>query len=114
MFDTISFTELVTILLIALVVFGPQRLPEMARRAGRWMAEVRRTVQELRRGIDREVQELNAPLREVKKELDDVAADIEKTKGELRQSVEWVGPTPKVGPTPEESLSDLPPSEAEQ
>ena len=34
--------KLVVLFVIALLVLGPKRLPEMARTAGRWMAEVRK------------------------------------------------------------------------
>lgn len=94
MFDTISFSELITILLIALVVFGPHRLPELARRAGKWVAEIRKTAVEFKRSLDREVQELNAPLREVKDELKGVAAEIERTGQQVRNPVQWIGPEP--------------------
>jgi Tat protein translocase TatB subunit len=38
----IGAPELLVIVVVALVVFGPNRLPELARQAGRAMAEVRR------------------------------------------------------------------------
>src|SRR3989304_4556407 len=41
MFD-IGFSELVVIGLIALIVLGPKRLPEVARTAGKWMGQLRR------------------------------------------------------------------------
>ena len=43
--------EMVIILLIALIVIGPKRLPEVLRTIGRIMGELRRTTDEVRREI---------------------------------------------------------------
>ncbi len=45
----IGTTELLVILVIALVVLGPKRLPEMARSLGRGLAEFRRASTDIRR-----------------------------------------------------------------
>jgi sec-independent protein translocase protein TatB len=71
MFD-IGFSELVLIAVLALLVLGPKRLPEVARAAGRWMSQLRRFVSNVKLDFDREMQgsEL-AELRKLKQELDD-------------------------------------------
>ena len=51
---SISPAELVTIALVALVVFGPKRLPEISRKAGRIFREFRDMAQEFRDGIEAE------------------------------------------------------------
>lgn len=43
--------ELLVILVIALLVVGPQRLPEFGRSIGRWMRELRKAQDEVRRTI---------------------------------------------------------------
>jgi sec-independent protein translocase protein TatB len=50
----ISFTEMLVIAIVALVVVGPQKLPKMLRSAGEWMAKLRRITTEVRAqtGID--------------------------------------------------------------
>lgn len=40
--------EIAVVLLVALLVFGPNRMPELARQAGRAMRELRRIQQNLR------------------------------------------------------------------
>jgi Tat protein translocase TatB subunit len=45
----IGMTEMVVIFVIALVVLGPKRLPELARSLGRTLAEFRRAATDLRR-----------------------------------------------------------------
>ena len=42
MFLDLSFTKLLVLAVIALVVFGPERLPGMAAQAGRMLRELRR------------------------------------------------------------------------
>jgi TatA/E family protein of Tat protein translocase len=44
----IGFQELLVILAIALLIFGPKRLPELARSLGKGLAEFRRASSELR------------------------------------------------------------------
>jgi sec-independent protein translocase protein TatA len=46
-------TELIVILVIALLVFGPKRLPEIGRTLGRSLKEFRRASSELRDEIQR-------------------------------------------------------------
>jgi len=70
MFD-IGFPELIVVLVVALVVYGPDRLPDLARAMGKAYAEFRRTMNELKETFDqdetvREIkQEFNAAQREV-------------------------------------------------
>jgi TatA/E family protein of Tat protein translocase len=47
----IGVTELGIILVVALLVFGPKRLPELARTLGRGMGEFRRASNELRQSL---------------------------------------------------------------
>jgi sec-independent protein translocase protein TatB len=53
-----SFSDTVFIFILALVIFGPKKLPEMARQAGRLLAELRRASNEFRSQIDSEISNL--------------------------------------------------------
>lgn len=55
MFD-IGFWELVVIAIIALLVVGPERLPRLARDAGRWAGKIKRFINNTRRELERELQ----------------------------------------------------------
>lgn len=55
MFGSIGGIELLVILLLGLLVFGPRKLPELGRALGRSLAEFRRATQELKESIEREV-----------------------------------------------------------
>jgi TatA/E family protein of Tat protein translocase len=48
----VGFQELMVILVIALLVFGPKKLPELARSMGKAFAEFRRASTELRQHLD--------------------------------------------------------------
>jgi Tat protein translocase TatB subunit len=50
----VSFSEIVMIAIVALVVVGPRRLPEILGQMGRWVAKIRRMTTEVRKqtGID--------------------------------------------------------------
>ena len=66
---SVSPAEVVTITIVALLVFGPQRLPEIARKLGRIGREVSKAAQELKTGIEREYDEVTAPLNDVRRQL---------------------------------------------
>ena len=48
--------ELIAVAAIALIVFGPQKLPEIARTIGRFMSEVRRMASEVKAEFEVEVE----------------------------------------------------------
>ena len=54
MFD-IGFWELAIIGVVALLVIGPERLPQVARTAGLWLGRARRFVSTVKADIDREI-----------------------------------------------------------
>ncbi len=72
MFD-LGVQELIVIFAVALIVFGPKRLPELAKAMGKGMAELRRSLQGVKEQIDEEMQEIENP---VKEELKDVTEDL--------------------------------------
>jgi sec-independent protein translocase protein TatA len=57
----IGMPELIVILVVALLVLGPKRLPEVARSLGRGMAEFRRASSELRSTLTSAVEEPREP-----------------------------------------------------
>ncbi len=53
-----SFSETIFLFLLALIVFGPKKLPEIARQAGRLLAELRRASNEFKSQIETEIAHL--------------------------------------------------------
>ncbi len=56
MFGTLGGPELFLILVVALIVFGPRKLPEIGKSLGRMMAEFRKASNEFKRTIENEVE----------------------------------------------------------
>jgi len=51
----IGFPELMIIMVVALIVFGPRKLPELGRSLGKSLAEFKRASNELRSTLDEEI-----------------------------------------------------------
>lgn len=108
MFD-VGFWELMLIGVVALVVIGPERLPGVARTAGKWVGKGKRMLTDVKAEIDQElkaeelkriveVQKQNKPLQEIietatdtaneiKNDTEKMIADLETTDNESSQSV---------------------------
>jgi sec-independent protein translocase protein TatA len=55
MFGPIGMPELIVIMVIALVIFGPRKLPELGRSLGRSLNEFKRASNELKHTLDDEI-----------------------------------------------------------
>jgi TatA/E family protein of Tat protein translocase len=55
-FGPLGFYELMFILVLALLIFGPKKLPEIGRTIGRGMSELRRATTDLKRSVEEEVE----------------------------------------------------------
>ena len=86
MFD-IGFWELAIIMVVALLVIGPERLPGLARQAGLYFGKARRFVRSVKADVSRELaaEELKRVMQEQKDSigLHDI---IEDTKGAIHQA----------------------------
>jgi sec-independent protein translocase protein TatB len=51
----IGFQELVLLFVIGLLILGPERLPRVASQIGRWVGRARRTANQLRYQLEREI-----------------------------------------------------------
>ena len=54
MFGSLGVPELILIFAVALIVFGPRRLPEIGRTLGKALGECKRATDELKNTIERE------------------------------------------------------------
>jgi sec-independent protein translocase protein TatB len=89
MFD-IGWSEMMVIMLVALVVIGPKDLPRLARNLGQWVAKGRAMAREFQRSLEDMAREA---------ELDDVKREIEKVgRTNIRKNIEkTIDPTGELG-----------------
>lgn len=74
----LGLPEMLVIVVVALLVFGPDRLPELAQQAGRFISRFReetsRSVAELKKAA--EMEDLDRELRSMREELRGVGRDL--------------------------------------
>ncbi|HLH39639.1 MAG TPA: TatA/E family twin arginine-targeting protein translocase [Bryobacteraceae bacterium] len=75
MFGTIGVQEMVVIFIVALVLFGPKKLPELGRTLGKALTEFRRASNDLKASFEREMHNLERE------------AELEKTKAEIKNAL---------------------------
>jgi len=81
MFD-IGFSELLLFGVIALIVLGPEKLPQAARTAGQWYAKIRRTISTLQSEIEAEFD-----LAETRQQMQNELAKIRQTEADMRREM---------------------------
>jgi Tat protein translocase TatB subunit len=83
-FFGIGLPELVVILVLTLIVVGPQRLPEVA-------AQIGRTIREFRRYSSGVTKELLDAVQDLEREYKDLRGELTSVSGELRDKAEAFG-----------------------
>jgi len=109
MFD-VSFTELMVIGLVALIVIGPERLPRVARTAGHLMGRLQRYVSTVKADISREmhIEDLKRFEQSVKQEMSTVSSAVTHEISEIESAARIEPPIePPIDPPP--SVEAAPP-----
>ncbi len=73
----LGFPEIVIIFIVALVIFGPRKLPELGRSLGRGLSEFKRASNELKRTWEDEVEAVKHEVEVEKDELKQIQTDLE-------------------------------------
>ncbi len=81
----LDLSELLIICVVALVVFGPEKLPEISRSIGKMMGSLRRTSDTLRREF---YNDLYPPAGELTRELRDASRGLKAVGQEIKATVE--------------------------
>ncbi len=72
----LGFQELIVVFIIALLIFGPRKLPDLGRSLGKGLAEFKRASNELKRTWEEEVRAEDG-FREVKKDLKQIRNSLD-------------------------------------
>ena len=100
MFD-ISFTELMVIAVVALIVIGPQRLPTVARTLGHLFGRMQRYVNDVKADISREMEleelkklqtSMEDAARSMRDSVDSVNKEVAATESELNKLAQSANP----------------------
>jgi len=87
MFGSIGMPELILIFVVALLVFGPRKLPEIGKSLGKGLAEFKKASDDLKRTIEQEIEE-------GKKEVSSIPAQVQSVADSIAR-------TPAAAPPPE-------------
>ena len=88
LFCDISAGELMIILLAAFIVFGPSKIPEIARKIGRGMNEIRRASDEIKREITKETKKVEKEMNVEGSVFNDVKKSAEQFKQEFNKAAD--------------------------
>ena len=104
MFDFFSWSHILIMLVVALVVVGPKDLPRLMNMAGKWAGKARAMAAEFRRSFDEMARE--SELAELRKEIDnlkknnpvsDLTNSMAGVQAEVSSSMEAVSTAPAAG-----------------
>ncbi len=94
MFGSIGLPELIVIFIIALLVFGPKKLPEVGKSMGRAIREFKKASDELRSKVEEEINaaeiknEIDEVNKEVRQDLNDIRSDLNQVQDSLKKELE--------------------------
>jgi len=118
MFDLFSWSHIVILLVVALVVVGPKDLPRLMNMMGRWAGKARAMANEFRRSFDEMARQ--AELDELRKEIDDLKKNnpisaIGQTMNDVQSDIDRqvnTGADGQIEAASEAALEEAPPQDA--
>ena len=112
MFD-LGFQELIVIFVIALLVFGPKKLPEVGRSLGRGLAELKKAMRGIQDTMREEESYLRKQVPDLKAPLNDMVERIRDTEETVKKEMTMTndGVSPDAGSSTPEKQEGSPPTE---
>ena len=77
--------EMIVIFVVALLVFGPKKLPELGKSLGKGIREFKKATDELKTSWEDQVKDIQAPLNDVKRDVNSIGQDL---KDDFYKSIE--------------------------
>jgi sec-independent protein translocase protein TatB len=96
MFPDLSWSHMLLVLIVALVVVGPKDLPKLMRKMGAWTAKARGMADQFRRSFDDMARQ--SELDELRKELDELRTARPLAGLEQQMNEQLAGPTVSINP----------------
>lgn len=75
---SVSPAEVLTIAVVALLVFGPKRLPEIARKTGKVLRDIRGAANELKAGLEAEYADTLEPIKDIRDTMKGAIAGVDR------------------------------------
>lgn len=96
MFD-VSFSELLVIAVVALLVIGPEKLPKVARTVGAFTGRMQRYMAQIKEEVNREMrfEELQKLQSEIKQSVEQETAGLQASINAPSKPAKTIKPTPK-------------------
>jgi Tat protein translocase TatB subunit len=106
-FFNIGTAELLLIFLIALIVVGPRRLPEIGREIGKILSDLRKISQEFTTDLTRELEAPAKELTEITRELEAPAKELTEMTRELEPPVKELTEMTREPEAPAKELKEI-------
>lgn len=95
MFD-IGMPELIVIFIVALIVLGPKKLPEVGKALGRGLGELKRALSEVKEQVEAEIEDATSDIREtvtdfkkqIESDIEDAGKTVDETLRETQKELE--------------------------
>lgn len=100
MFGSVGPTELILIFVIALLVFGPKKLPEIGRSVGKALREFKKASDEIKGRIEEEIEasEIKDIRKDIRSGMDGLQSGVKSFQDDIKKDIETheTGEGPKV------------------
>jgi sec-independent protein translocase protein TatB len=103
---SVGFGEIALIAIVALLVFGPDRLPELSRKAGELLTKAREMTRSFTDSLDSEFDEATSPIRTLQSEYHATKDDLTSAAGTILNFDGPSDPGDADGETPEPESSE--------
>ena len=95
----LGISEMLVIFIIALLVFGPKKLPELGKSLGKGIREFRKATEDLKSSWDEQMRDVENPIKEVTRDIQQSANDMKKDLYESSEPPATPEPAPAASET---------------
>jgi TatA/E family protein of Tat protein translocase len=113
---TLGFQEILMIFVVALLVFGPKKLPELGKSLGKGIREFKKATDELKSSWEDQVKDISEPLNDFKRDIHSMGQDFKSDLYKHLDAEKPVSTPPAVAQAPvaETPLAETPVAETHE